>query len=173
LRRVAIAPRHHWDKKVEALGLIFHTPNGKPYWRESEYYSFTLAEIEVLEKATAELQRLYLEAAQHVIDKDRFAELGLSAVCAEAIRESWEKEPPALYGRFDLAYSGLKGGAPKLLEYNADTPTSLLEAAVIQWAWLAEVRPGTDQWNSIHDRLIAKWTDLRSHLPGMLKLRSC
>jgi glutathionylspermidine synthase len=36
-----------------------------------------------------------------------------------------------LYGRFDLAYRG--DGPPKLLEYNADTPTALFEAAVVQW----------------------------------------
>ena len=50
---------------------------------------------------------------------------------------------------------------PKLLEYNADTPTSLLEAAVIQWTWLKDQIKGgrfdgrhVDQFNSIHERLI-------------------
>ena len=47
---------------------------------------------------------------------------------------------PTLFGRFDLAYDG--SGPPKLLEYNADTPTALLEAAVIQWYWLKDVKPG-------------------------------
>ena len=42
-----------------------------------------------------------------------------------------------------------------MLEYNADTPTALLEAAVVQWYWLEEVKPGRDQFNSIHEKLIA------------------
>ncbi|MEO6245342.1 MAG: glutathionylspermidine synthase family protein, partial [Opitutaceae bacterium] len=68
---------------------------------------------------------------------------------------SWERDDFSLYGRFDLAFDG--GGAPKLLEYNADTPTALVEAAVAQWFWLQETRPEADQFNSIHERLIAAW----------------
>ena len=37
---------------------------------------------------------------------------------------------PSVYGRFDLWYNGA-GSVPRLLEYNAQTPTSLVEAAVI------------------------------------------
>ena len=43
------------------------------------------------------------------------------------------------------------------MEYNADTPTALLEAAVVQWYWLEQVKPGRDQFNSIHERLIEAW----------------
>ncbi len=55
----------------------------------------------------------------------------------------------------DLAYDGV--GIPKMLEYNADTPTSLLEAAVIQWQWFQDTYPDADQFNSIHERLIEAW----------------
>ena len=44
-----------------------------------------------------------------------------------------------------------------MLEFNADTPTSLFEASVIQWFWLQESFPDADQFNSIHERLIAAW----------------
>ena len=64
-----------------------------------------------------------------------------------------------LYGRFDLAYDGTF--APKLLEYNADTPTSLLEAAVIQWYWLQDKFPKASQFNSIHERLLEAWQAVR------------
>jgi glutathionylspermidine synthase len=47
-----------------------------------------------------------------------------------------------------------------MLEYNADTPTAILEAAVSQWFWLKDVFPGADQFNSIHERLIARWRAL-------------
>ena len=52
----------------------------------------------------------------------------------DVIAESWNAREPALAGRFDLAYDGSR--PPKLLEYNADTPTALLEASVVQWHWL-------------------------------------
>ena len=51
-----------------------------------------------------------------------------------------------------------------MLEYNADTPTALLEAAVVQWYWLEAVKPGADQFNSIHERLIARWRELRERV---------
>jgi hypothetical protein len=50
------------------------------------------------------------------------------------------------------------------LEYNADTPTSLVEAAVIQWRWVEDCFPQRDQWNSIHEKLVAKWKDLRAYV---------
>ncbi len=68
-----------------------------------------------------------------------------------------QSEPPALYGRLDLAYDGRQ---IKLLEYNADTPTALVEAAVAQWYWLEECFPRADQFNSLHEKLVAKWKDL-------------
>ena len=79
----------------------------------------------------------------------------------ERVIRSWEEQEPSIYGRFDLAYDGT--GAPKLLEYNADTPTALLEASVIQWFWLKDVDERGDQFNSIHERLIEAWQALRQH----------
>ena len=35
--------------------------------------------------------------------------------------------------------------------------TALIEAAVAQWFWLQDTRPASDQFNSIHERLIAAW----------------
>lgn len=79
-----------------------------------------------------------------------------------AIVWSWNEEPPAIYGRFDLAYDGIH--PPKLLEYNADTPTALLEASVVQWYWLQDVFPKDDQFNSIHEHLVAKWKELKDYV---------
>ena len=131
MQRISITPRDDWQQKVESAGLTFHTlENGRPYWDESAAYEFTAAEIDTLEAAGNTLQEMCLAAAQHVIDEKRYAELDIPAEAIPAIEWAWENEPPALYGRFDVTYNGT--APPKLLEYNADTPTSLLEAAVIQ-----------------------------------------
>jgi glutathionylspermidine synthase len=71
------------------------------------------------------------------------------------VKLSWERDEVTVYGRFDFAYDGRS--EPKLLEYNADTPTALLEAAVIQWFWFQDQYPRLDQFNSIHERLIEAW----------------
>jgi hypothetical protein len=97
-----------------------------------------------------------LAAAAHIVEQDRFAELGITdRRLTGPIAQSWQRrdELPSLYGRFDLRYDGT--GPAKMLEYNADTPTSLVEAASVQWFWLEDRFPGADQWNSLHERLVA------------------
>ena len=120
--------------------------------------------MEVLEAATNELETMTLQAAQHVIDNKLYARLAIPEVAVPLIESSWEAEPPSLYGRLDMAYDSMN--PPKLLEYNADTPTSLLEAAVMQWYWLQDCFPKRDQFNSLHERLVALWKDLAKYLPG-------
>ncbi|MEI9864538.1 MAG: glutathionylspermidine synthase family protein [Limisphaerales bacterium] len=72
------------------------------------------------------------------------------------ILKSWERDDFSLYGRFDLSFDGIT--PPKLLEYNADTPTALVEGRPFaQWFWLQETHPEADQFNSIHERLIEAW----------------
>ena len=161
MKRITIPPRSDWQKKAEAIGLIYHHTEGRPYWNESAYYSFTTAEIDRIELATNELHALCLKAAQHIIDNNRFEELSIADAAIPVIKQAWEDEPPAIYGRFDLAYDG---DQLKLLEYNADTPTALLEAAVAQWYWLQELFPKLDQFNSIHEKLLAKWQELKPYI---------
>ena len=163
MKRVTIPVRADWQKKVEALGLAWHSAKGA-YWNESAYYSFTMDEILKLEDATNKLHAMCLQAAQHIIDQRLFLKLGIPSHVIPLIEAVWAQEPPSIYGRFDLAYDGL--GPPKLLEYNADTPTSLVEASVAQWFWLQEVFPTKDQFNSIHERLIEHWKSLFPYLQG-------
>ncbi len=169
MRRVPSTPRENWQKKVEEAGLIWHS-GAQPYWDESAFYEFTAKEVDVLEAATNELETMTLAAAQHIIDNKLYARMGIPENAVPLIESSWEAEPPSLYGRFDFAFDGAK--PPKLLEFNADTPTSLLEAAVVQWYWLQDAHPKRDQFNSIHERLIALWKELASYLPDR-SIRFC
>jgi glutathionylspermidine synthase len=164
--REIIEPRDSWQAKVEARGLRWHTVDGTPYWNESACYRFTSAEVEEIEAATATLYGLFLDAGQAIVDDPQaLGVFGIPAYCHDAIRTAWNNEPPALnFGRFDLGYDG--EGPPKLFEFNCDTPTSLLEAAVIQWDWKEECYPQLDQFNSLHEKLVAKWADIRTLLPG-------
>jgi glutathionylspermidine synthase len=164
MRRIASAPRADWQKKVEAAGLTWHTGENHPYWNESAFYEFTAKEVDLLESATNELEGMTRQAAQYAIDNRLYSKMGIPELAVPLIERSWESEPSSLYGRFDLMYDGCH--PPKLLEYNADTPTSLLEAAVVQWYWLEETDSAGDQFNSIHERLITRWKDLTPHIPG-------
>jgi glutathionylspermidine synthase len=154
--------RPDWQAKVESVGLRHHTPSGEPYWHEDAHYTFTLSEVNRIEEATRDLHALCVEAAEVVIRDRRYAELCIPASAVPLIESSWEMDAPSLYGRFDLSYDGT--GSPKLLEYNADTPTSLVEAAVAQWYWLEECFPADDQFNRIHEALVETWRGLRPYL---------
>lgn len=159
MHRFPSPPRIDWPAKVEKWGLTYHTHEGKPYWFESAYYQFTAEDVETLENATNELSDMCLAAVQHVIDNNRFAELSIPENVAAVIRKVWDDDPPAIYGRFDLGFDGTN--PPKLFEYNADTPTTLLEAAVVQWHWLQDMVPDGDQFNSIWEGLVEKWKALK------------
>ena len=37
---------------------------------------------------------------------------------------------------------------------------------MVQWYWLQDLYPKRDQFNSLHERLIALWKDLAAYLPG-------
>ena len=52
-----------------------------------------------------------------------------------------------------------------MLEFNADTPTSLFECGVVQWLWMENYFGVTkDQFNSVHDKVIETWKMLKPYL---------
>jgi glutathionylspermidine synthase len=161
MRRLRREPRAGWLNTVVEQGLVYEDTllypgdNRRPYWDESAYYSFDLDEILLLESQVELLHSMCYDAIEHVIATERFADFAIPEFCWQPIVDSWQRNDPHLYGRFDLRYDG--SGSAKMLEYNADTPTTLLEASVIQWHWLKDVLPDHDQWNSLHERLVDRW----------------
>jgi glutathionylspermidine synthase len=166
--RHTLAPRDNWTNKIEMLGFSYHSQEGA-FWDESIYYEFTLAEVETIEQATQSLYACCLELVDWVISSNLFDLFNIPPTAQDAIRNSWKEEaikPSSIYGRFDFQYEPF--GTPKLLEFNADTPTTLFEASVIQWDWLEDCFPQADQFNSIHETLIEAWKRYHSHYPQKL-----
>ncbi|QJR16429.1 glutathionylspermidine synthase family protein [Usitatibacter palustris] len=163
MKREERVPRPDWPQKVEALGFHFHSMDGV-YWDERACYRFTAAQVDRLELATAELQTRCIEAAGRVIESGDFGRFHIPEPFHKLIRDSWDDDEKSLFGRFDLSWDG--NGDPKMLEYNADTPTALLEASVVQWYWLQDSFPKADQFNSIHEKLVDRWKELSADVPG-------
>ena len=158
MQRIAITPRQKWQEQVEKQGFLFHTLNDVPYWDESACYKFSEKEILMLESTTQQLHTMCIEAAQYVIDNNLFSLFGIPEAVVPLVRHAWDNSDTgfwSLYGRFDLAYDGVN--PPKMLEFNADTPTSLFEASIVQWFWLKDFKPSADQFNSIDERLRDAW----------------
>jgi glutathionylspermidine synthase len=170
VHRESSRPRRDWQNKIAEQGLVFGTPardgqgNTRPYWDESVHYVFSMDEILSLEADVELLHSMCLEAVDTVVTSERYKDFGISEWVWPHIAESWRRHDPHVYGRFDLRYDG--SGPARLLEYNADTPTSLLEAAVVQWFWKTEVFPEDDQWNSIHEKLVERWAEIGDRLPS-------
>jgi glutathionylspermidine synthase len=138
MQRIAIDERADWRERAEQEGFLFHSMNGKPYWDESAYYAFTLREIEDdLEAPTAALEAMCRELVARAVSDERILKrLGIPERFWNFIAASWKRGDGSLYGRFDLRYDG--NGPARLLEFNADTPTSVFETAVFQYGWLTD-----------------------------------
>ena len=166
MERVSIVERPNWREKATEFGFNFHTMYGEPYWCEDAYYKLTLAQVERLEAVTAELHQMCLQAVETVVSsEDLLAKFRIPKHTWEFVRQSWRTNQPSLYSRLDIAWDGV--GEPKLLENNADTPTSLYEAAFFQWLWLEDqlnagnLPAGSDQFNSLQEQIIERFVELR------------
>jgi glutathionylspermidine synthase len=177
MQRIACPERDDWQQTADACGFDFHTIDGERYWDERGYYAFSLQEIEEkIEAPTGEIDAMCLELAGRAVDDEQIlTRLKIPQAFWALISASWHRDEPSLYGRLDLFFDG--HGPAKLLEYNADTPTSIFEAAVFQWTWLEQaidraiIPKAADQYNSIHERLIEAWKkvgrDRPLHLTGL------
>lgn len=170
MKKIDLPERPGWRDSAAELGFTFADMGGEPYWDESSAYQFTLREIEEdIEDPSTELHGLAREAVATALASDEWlTRMAIPPEHWDFLADSWKDGEPELYGRMDLAYDG-KGPA-KLLEYNADTPTSLYESASFQWLWLEDqhrlgvLSPETDQFNAIHEALVARWGEIAA--PG-------
>src|SRR6201996_2924028 len=177
MQRITCPERDDWQQTADACGFDFHAIDGERYWDERGYYAFTLQEIEEkIEAPTGEIDEMCLELVGRAVDDERLlTRLKIPQAFWALISESGNGEEPSLYGRLDLFFDG--HGPAKLLEYNADTPTSIFEAAVFQWTWLEQaidraiIPKAADQYNSIHEQLIEAWKKVGRgrplHLAGL------
>ncbi len=162
MKRFTCPIRSNWQQRCIDGGLTYHTHEHGTYWAEGVFYRFTSAQIDELEAATYALHEMCIKAAANIVDNNRWREIGVPEHIIPFIINSWDRDDFSLYGRFDLAYDGIN--PPKMLEYNADTPTALIEASIAQYHWQEDVKPNADQFNSIHEGLIEAFKKLPSSL---------
>ncbi|GGJ93233.1 putative glutathionylspermidine synthase [Pilimelia anulata] len=170
MRRLRLPERPGWEEQILADGLVYSptpTPDGGriSYWREGAAYELTPAEVATLEAATAALFEMCVGAGDWLAERpDVLTAMGIPDWAHEQVVGTWHDEPAwqSVYGRFDLRFGGLDHPdpalrVPTLYEFNADTPTCLVESAYAQWRWREQVRPSADQWNQLYERLVEAW----------------
>ena len=160
MERISVPARPDWQEKARAVGFGFHEMYGEPYWLDDVAYSFSMEEIEKnLEAPSEELHEMCMDLVDDIVASEEYLDrLAIPEQLRDVVRRSWERGDRHLYGRFDLAYDGT--GPAKLLEYNADTPTSVFETGYFQFNWLTDqvtlgvLPPEADQFNSLQESLI-------------------
>lgn len=139
---------------LESIGFHWHTEDDTTSYISDEVVVINEDEATTYYEATNELYNMFCEAGEYVIENNLFHELNIPFNLVELIKQSWENDVHwHLYGRFDLA-GGIDGKPIKLIEFNADTPTSLFETAIIQWALLKYNKlDEASQFNSLYEAL--------------------
>ena len=142
------------DNSLEELGFSWHTDTDGTKYVSNALVKISQDEAEAYYTATNEIYDMYVEAAEYVIENDLFFDLGIPFNLVESIKKSWENDVHwHIYGRFDLA-GGLDAQDIKLIEFNADTPTSLFETALLQWALLKHNNMDeSKQFNNVYEAI--------------------
>ncbi len=162
MNRIRCRRRNNWQETFLELGFSF-SPEGAR-WNEGFCYEFSRREIDHIEEVTGDLHEMCMAAAGHVIETDLISRLGIPARHHPLIRESWRDKDRSVCGRMDFVYNGRD--EPRLLEYDADSPSGLFESAILQRLWLQDLFPDCDQFNSLHEKLAGVFKSLSAGNAG-------
>lgn len=162
MKRLIVNPRPNFENALVDVGFNYYnlkSSDGSDYWQENVIYGFHEREIDYIQESTQELHNMSIDMVANIVRSGDYPEyFELSDIAKSLIEQSWKKADPCMYGRFDLAYNG---NTLKMLEYNGDTPTSLLEGSVAQWDHIQGIPdlPDVlrDQYNLIDETLVEGW----------------
>jgi glutathionylspermidine synthase len=186
-RRPSGTVRDNWPEIVTDQGLTYwqtQFPDGstRSYWSESAHYAFSAAEVEQMYEDMKTLLDMCVTAGDFILAHPEIMDrMAIPEWARPMIAQTWnprdaageEIEVGSVYGRIDAVYGGNRFldlvstdpqdafddalGRIRLYEFNADTPTSLLETAIIQWDWFDKTKQGDDQWNGVYEMLVDAW----------------
>lgn len=140
-----IKPRPDYQAKLEKHKVFYGDENALQWgWCEFDTYWNEEGKVEISDSAEAQLMEasftvhnMALEAVDKIVSDDVLLSLFyVSPDLWPAVRESWNKGKTDFQGRFDFAWDGKN--PPKLLEYNADTPSLQLESSVLSDEWFKD-----------------------------------
>lgn len=107
--------------------------------------------------AANELYYMFKRSAKYVIENELFHELGIPFNLVDLIKDSWHNyQDSQFYARFDLA-GGIDNKEIKLIEFNADTPTNIVETSIIQWDLILqnkEILGEVLQYNELYEDIV-------------------
>lgn len=119
------------SKSKEFFTFNIKQPDGSQYFENEKVMIIDQNKVKEIIEATFEIHSMCLELINEVVYDEKLLDLfEIPENLRPIIRDSWEKKETDFLGRFDFLID--KNGTPKLLEYNGDTPTLLIESGVLQ-----------------------------------------
>lgn len=156
-------PKAHLD----TMGYTWHNDEDGEYIVKDKFVAVTQAEVDAYIVASNELYAMYERGAEYVIEHKLYDALDIPKGLIAEIEKSFKEERGNhLYGRFDLS-GGIDDKAIKLIEFNADTPTLLLESSAIQELMLC-FHDDTNlvQFNNIYTSIAKKFVKISEQKKG-------
>ncbi len=140
------------------------------FFEEGDYFSeevlcLTSAEVSYFERLTRQAFDLITEATETIISQKQLSRFGIPAFFQEAIVHAWNTRTnhPFLLGRFDIN-DALNGKPGKIIEFNADTCTTIPETIFWQQAQAQLLSGSYRQYNYLKEHLSARFTDIKGLL---------
>lgn len=121
----------------------------------SELVPMTNNEVEDCFNATESLYSMYTYTVDFAIRNNMWDKFGITnSKLIEVIKKEWnDNKFRHVWGRFDFA-GGTSGLPLKLLEFNADTATAIVETSVLQYAVAVENNLVDVQFNDVYESII-------------------
>lgn len=160
------------ETAVRGLGWEWCIEDGCANYVPGEAVLLPESEADALLEAADTLYDMMVRSVPENLPDAFLQILGIPENLWTIVRQSWNDDRNwHLYGRFDLAQTP---EGPKLLEFNADTATSIPETAVVQWASLAAAgKKEANQYSGLYEALVEQfrsWRMLNDDLPPALLL---
>lgn len=164
-KRVQITQNTIDETRLLLLGFEPSNADLSKDWCLDAYYSFSKDDLTAYRSAIQELYQMCIELVPKIIRNNDFSKLCIPDKSISLIKSSWENQEPNLMLRFDLAIN--ENGELKLIESNADCPSLLLEASILQADWQERHEPGYLQFNDIHlnlSKMLSEQCKYTSHI---------
>ncbi|WP_296383371.1 glutathionylspermidine synthase family protein [Winogradskyella sp.] len=146
-----------------------HVPHRLHWYLEEDYFSEELlgiyrSEVEQLRRISDEAFYLFQRATDKIIKENKLGDLGIPLSFQKCIEHTWNNKTkhPFLYGRFDIN-GGLKSDYGRIIEFNADTCSTIPETLLWQPLQLEQLKGNPQSFNTLE-------YDITSILSGLKPL---
>ncbi len=148
-----------------------HLPHNLHWFLKEDYFSNELLglypfEVDKFKQVTSEAFALFERATEKILRDRELHLLGIPSFFEECIRHSWEHRNihKFLLGRFDIN-GGFGHVREQVIEFNADTCSTIPETIDWQSIQLEKLGPGKMQCNDLKSDLVNTFNEIARQIP--------